>query len=115
MEIKVKVDFGPETLAAINGLASALTGGNKPAANPLKSVPKPENASPEAAAPATEATTEKADKITVEQLRLLVTEKATDAAKKAALKEILKELGATNVSSLEPGKYVEFYTRVKAI
>jgi predicted pyridoxine 5'-phosphate oxidase superfamily flavin-nucleotide-binding protein len=54
--------------------------------------------------------------ITVEQLRAVVSEKASAKTdNRAKIKQLLTELGAENVTSLDKAKYSEFLTAVNAL
>ncbi len=52
--------------------------------------------------------------ITVEQLRAVVSEKAT-AGKRTEIKHLLTALGAENVTSLDKDNYADFLNQVKAL
>lgn len=120
MDITITVNFGADSLAAINNLAAALTGAAPKTENPLKSVPKVKaevekpQAGELATAPAPQPEAETPASVTVAAIRELVQEKAA-AKKTAEVKSLLAEFGAANVSTLDKGKYVEFYTKLKAI
>lgn len=114
MDIKVQINFGPETLAAINNLASSLTGKTPApsAPNPLKSVPK-DGAKVEAPAPVATEVPAPASKTTLVMIRELVDKKKATA--KDAIVSLISEFGAKNVSTLPADKYDEFYQKVNAL
>lgn len=63
-------------------------------------------------APAAKPAEQKSD-ITIAMVRAIVSEKAENH--KEELRNKLKELGASNVTSLDPAKYEEFYNYAKSL
>ncbi len=119
MDIKVQIDFGSETLAAINNLAASLTGKTPApvASNNLKDVPKEpaKKEEPKAEEKATETGSEQTEgvKATLVMIRELVDRKK--ATSKDAIVKLISEFGAKNVSTLPADKYDEFYQKVNAL
>ena len=77
--------------------------------SPKKTSPEPEQeaaSAEEASAPKTETSTETPEEYTVELVREKLKEKVTDH--RSEIKTKLTELGAPNVSSLDPAKYADF-------
>ena len=115
MDIKVQINFGPETLAAINNLAASLTG-KTPApvgSNNLKAVKGEKPAETPAPAPAATEAPAPASKTTLVMIRELVDKKKATA--KDAIVSLISEFGAKNVSTLPADKYDEFYQKVNAL
>jgi hypothetical protein len=116
MEIKINVELNAsaELLEAIRGL-SQLTAGNVAEAvkaadpEPVKEVKKPAKA--EKPEPKTET---KVKPPSVEQLRELVREKA-QSGHRETLKTILKNMGASSVTTLDESKYIEFKAEVEGL
>lgn len=116
MEIKINVELNAssELLEAIRGL-SQLTAGNVAEAvktaqpEPVKDAGKPKRAGAEK--PETET---QAKPPSVEQLRELVREKA-QAGHRETIKGILKNMGASSVTSLDESKYIEFKSEVEGL
>lgn len=114
MEIKINVELNAsaELLEAIRGL-SQLTAGNVAEAvkaadpEPVKEAKKPAKAEK----PETET---QAKPPSVEQLRELVREKA-QAGHRETIKTILKNMGASSVTTLDERKYIEFKAEVEGL
>lgn len=113
MDIQVQINFGPETLAAINNLAASITGKTPApsAGNNLKAVKGEKPA--ETPAPEATETPAPASKTTLVMIRELVDKKKATA--KDAIVSLISEFGAKNVSTLPADKYDEFYQKVNAL
>lgn len=131
MEITVRheITFNPEIVAMLQGLFSGKAVSETPAPAKVKREVKPVAEPIAEAVQAVEPDKEEvkepvkavATDVTVEQLRAVVSEKASagtpEESKKmrAVLKNLLSTFGAENVTSLGKDKYAEFLNRVKAL
>lgn len=99
-----------EVLRILKGGAINKTAAATPA--PAKKEVKPE--APAKTVTPAEIKPENETKVSIEQVRALVQTKAKNGHREA-VKEILTEMGADNVSSLPADKYTEFFNRVNAL
>jgi hypothetical protein len=127
-KIKLTVDLSnPKEVIALNSLLTILAEGEPSpkteSKTEEKSAPKKET---KKESPKAEAKKEKvedikvkdpetvqASEITIEQVRKLVSQKAGDH--RDSIKEKLVELGAKNVTELDPGKYEDFSDFLKEL
>ena len=117
--LTLTVNFGPETLAAVNNFLSLLSteGGSAtgPVKNGVMAVAKTEKA---VAKPAEKSNGQAAVaeiKVTLEQLREGFAKHKTSKEGKLKCKEILDNLGASSVSSIPEDRYAEALTALNNI
>ena len=112
MNIQITINASPELLEALQSIAAAFGGAAKkvPAASKAATKDELKDAATPVLTPITTTVAEaaKEEKVTVESLRELVTDKVSKN-KKAEVKAVLEQFGAKNVSALDASKYVEFH------
>jgi len=116
MSILIKIEFvfdvsNQEHQAAVLQLFDSLGG-----VTPISKEPKTEPETEPKTEPETEPKTEpKKSKYAIEQVRVLVTEKASTTEGRILVKNKLTELGASNVSSLEVETFDELMDYLNSI
>jgi gas vesicle protein len=118
MEIKVTLDAAPQFLNVLTAIATALTGPQKAVEAPKKSTKSEASKTEEVKETPVVNMADKADKVTevkvtIEQIRQIVTDKAKTHKEK--IKALLSEFGAANVSTLQKEQYPDFYSKVSAL
>lgn len=114
MEIKVVLEISPNLEAALDKLASALSG-SRVATEPKTEAPKKEKAPKQVEAPKQEETTApaaveqpKKAKITLEMCREKGAALLNVEGGKAKLSAALAEIGAKNIAALQESQYEQF-------
>ncbi len=119
LEVKVTITLAPEVMSLIKGLVGGICiptkeVGHAPIQIPVqKDTPADTEQKEEVKSPVEDETDQEESTITVEELRAITAKAAKKD--KAAVKEILAELGAKSVSTLDKKHYQAFYDKVKEL